>query len=315
MNTLIYAAKNKDTDVLLHSSSGGLFSALTEDFISDGNSVLCVNYNYESDQAEFHLIDNLDDRNTSRGSLYIQSIIGDSWKCAATWLKNNKNKRLMFFGVGCQAIAFIRYAELNGFRDQVIVIDTICHGAPSPKVWKRYIDSIKQGGILSDVNFRDKKTGWAHSVGTAKIDGKAVSIQGYRKLYSSCNFLRPCCAKCPYTKIERETDLTIGDFWHIEKSMPDFVDERGVSLVLIHTEEGLNLFNHAQKYLECQKSNAQDCWQMNLEKPTEHANSRKDFWEDFKNKDVDYLVKKYGETTIMKRILRKTKRILRGGTN
>ncbi len=311
MDTLVYAAKNKNIDVLLHSSSGGMFSALTEDFIKEGNAVLCVHYNYENNDAEFHLVESLLERDRSRGSLYIQSKARDSWKAGIEWLENHKGKSLLFIGVGCQAAAFIRYAEMKGVKDQVIVVDMVCHGSPSPLVWRQYISSVIGKGKLSDVNFRDKKTGWSHSVGTAKIDGKEISIHPFRKLYSSRNILRPCCSRCPYTTIKRKSDLTLGDFWHIEMSLPEFKDEKGVSLVLIHTERGYDLFKNAQKYLDVIESNVNDCWQMNLEKPTEHANGRSDFWDDFQSKDLEYVINKYTKVTILHRIKRNANKIIR----
>ena len=314
MKTLVYAARNNDAAVLRNSSSGGMFSALTEDFIRHGNAVVCVHYNYETDQAEFHLIESLEERDSSRGSLYIQSNAKDSWSKAYEWIRLHPDKELLFFGVGCQAAAFQKYSELKDFKDKVIAVDTICHGSPSPTVWKKYISFVKKEGILSDLNFRDKKTGWSHSIGTAKVDGTEVSIQDYRRLYSSRNTLRPCCSKCPYTRIDRQTDITIGDFWHIENSMPDFQDEKGVSLVIIHTEKGKSLFDSVSHHCTIRESNIRDCWQMNLEKPTEHAATRKQFWKDYETKDIQYIMKKYGEASMISKVKNIIKKSIGGGT-
>lgn len=309
METLVYAVKHKDPSVLKSSSSGGVFSALTEKFICSGNAVLCVHYNYESDQAEFHIIETLKNRNDSRGSMYMQSIAQDSWNDAYEWLEKHKTKCLMFVGVGCQAAAFIKFSELKKIRDRIVVVDLICHGVPSPLVWKRYIEFLKGDGQLDELNFRDKRTGWSRSVGTVKINGKDVSLGAYRRLYSSRNTLRPCCSQCPYTCIDRCTDVTMGDFWNLEKSMPDFVDENGVSLVLIHTEKGQQIFDSILDMVDVRKSNKKDCWQLNLEKPTEHASSRKEFWIDFDRKGIQYVMKKYGNVSTVCKIRNKIKKI------
>ena len=314
MKTLVYAAKNSDEKILRNSSSGGMFSALTEDFIRQGNAVICTHYNYETDQAEFHLVESLEERDASRGSLYIQSNANETWGKANEWLKLHPDKRIMFFGVGCQAAAFQRYSKLKSIEDKVILVDTVCHGSPSPAVWKKYIASVKKGGVLSDLNFRDKKTGWSHSIGTAKVNGKEVSIHDYRRLYSSRNTLRPCCSKCPYTRIDRKTDITIGDFWHIENSMPDFQDEKGVSLVILHTEKGKSLFDSVGHYCIIRESNIKDCWQMNLEKPTEHATTRSQFWHDYNTKDIRHVMKKYGEVSMISRVKNMIKELIGGGT-
>lgn len=312
METLVYAVKHKDTSVLKCSSSGGAFSAFSEGFIRAGNAILCVHYNYESDQAEFHLVENIKNRNDSRGSMYMQSIAKDSWKAACEWLEEHKTKQLMFVGVGCQAAAFIKFIELRKIRRRIVVVDIICHGSPSPLVWKKYIESLKGDGQLSELNFRNKETGWSHSVGTAKINGKNVSLRAYRRLYSSRNTLRRCCSQCPYTCIDRCTDITIGDFWNIEKSMPDFTDENGVSLVLIHTERGKHLFDSILENVEVRESNKKDCWQMNLEKPTEHARGRKQFWIDFNTREIQYVMKKYGDVNIMGKIKKRISKIMGG---
>lgn len=97
MKTLVYAAKNKDVNILQNSTSGGMFSALTEDFIKHGNAVIWVHYNYETDQAEFHLVEFLKERDASRGTLYIQSYAKETWVEAYEWIRLHPGKTLLLF--------------------------------------------------------------------------------------------------------------------------------------------------------------------------------------------------------------------------
>ena len=98
--------------------------------------------------------------------------------------------------------------------------------------------------------------------------------------------------------------MTIGDFWNMEKSMPDFVDEMGTSLMLIHTEKGRDLFESIEADLEVRQSNTKDCLQMNLQRPTEHSAQRERFWSDYRSSGIEYVMKKYGEVTLAGKVRR-----------
>ena len=305
METIVYAGRCKDKRVLEKSSSGGAFTVLTDFILNEGNAVLCAYYNYDKNLTEFHLIQNIKDRDLSRGSMYMQSSAGDTWKEAVHWLKEHPDRMLMYIGMGCQAAGFLRFSEMMNLRERIIVIDIICHGAPSPKIWKDYIESLVGSEKISDLNFRDKRTGWSHSVGVAKVNDEEISLSKYRRVYSGRWILRKCCSVCPYTTMVRKSDITIGDFWHIEKSMPEFQDEMGTSLFLIHTERGRQLFDNILQYLDYKESNTIDCWQLNLEKPTEHASDREAFWTDYQNSGITYTMEKYGTITFFEKIKRK----------
>lgn len=282
MEPIVFAARHKDREVLRASSSGGAFTALSDLFLARGDAVLCVRYDYASQAARFHLVFDRAARDASRGSMYMQSDPGDSWKEALAWLKAHPDRELLFVGLGCQTAAFARCAALDGVRERVLAVDLICHGAPSPLVWKDYVESLAQGGTVGDLNFRDKRKGWNQSIGVVRVDGREVSVMPYRRLYSRRYTLRKCCSVCPYATMSRNTDITIGDYWHLEKSMPDFMDPLGTSLFLIHSEKGLETFDAIRDSLDVRPSNTRDCWQLNLERPTQHAEDREAFWRDYR---------------------------------
>lgn len=312
--TQVYAGRIKDAEVLKHCSSGGAFTALSDAFLNKGDAVLCSGYNYDACRAEFQLVLTKEERDQCRGSMYMQSFALDSWNEALDWLKANPEKQLIFFGTGCQGAAFRAFCTNHKVLQRVTVVDLVCHGVPSAMIWSAYAQSLAKGGIVTNINFRDKRTGWDKSSAFARQNDKEISLQKWRRVYSSRTMLRPSCASCPYTTTERDTDITIGDFWHLQKSMPDFYDDMGTSLFLIHTEKGVALFNSIKENIDYRESNTKDCWQMNLERPTQHAANRATFWADYRAKGIDYVMDKYSKVSLFKKALIKArKRFLNRG--
>lgn len=312
-NTKVYAARVKDRELLNKSSSGGMFTPLSDHALENGGAVVCAVYDYDDDCAKFRLVTCAEERDTALGSKYMQSIIGDIFVKCEKWLKENSGKKLMFFGMGCQAEAFRRFAEIKGFSERVYTVDIVCHGSPSPKIWREYAGNIRQkhGGNIEYLAFKDKRNGWNSPFAYVSINGKEIAIQDYvRVFYSKCT-LRPSCHKCPYTTTERKTDITIGDYWGIEKVMPDFYSKEGNSLVLIHTEKGEKLFESIKEKLDFRISNTKDCLQPNLIKPTEVSPKREQFWKDHRNKGIEYVMKKYGTLSALTRIKRKIKKFIK----
>ena len=310
--TKVYGGRLKDRAELLASSSGGAFTALSDVALASGDAIVCSSYNFDTHQQEYKIITTLEDRNAARGSKYVQSIPGDVFRSAEEWLKRNPEKELFFFGMGCQAAGFQSYAEMKGLRDRVIVVDIICHGSPSPQIWREYAGSVEKHGKIESITFKDKRNGWKKPTAVAMVNGTEVPLHRYVKIFYNRKELRLSCHKCPYTTIERRTDITIGDFWHIEEQYPGQYDELGTSLFLIHTEKGIRLFEKAKAELDWFKSNTFECWQLNLEKPTAMAEGRMKFWQDYYERGIDYIVEKYGTDTMMTKIKRKVKNILGG---
>lgn len=126
--------------------------------------------------------------------------------------------------------------------------------------------------------------------------------------YSRCAF-RPSCHRCPYATTERKTDITIGDFWHIENTIPDFFAVNGTSLFLIHTEEGKILFDQIKNSLDYRESTIKECEQDDLMHPTPVSSHREEFWNDYGKHGINYIMKKYGQLSYTQRAINKLKRI------
>lgn len=313
IDTIVYAGRLKNKASLLHSSSGGAFVAISDVFLNNGDAVVCALYNYWTHTSEFKLIQNFEERDAAIGSKYMQSKLSQIYKVAEEWLKEHPEKRLLFVGMGCQADGFRKFAEMKGIRERVWIVDIICHGSPSPKLWKEYAESLEsRKGKITYLTFKDKRNGWKSPTAFVKINGKEVSISDYVKVFYNRCALRPSCHECPYATTERKTDLTIGDFWHIEETIPDFYDPNGNSLFLIHTDRGEQLFNSIKDDLDYCQSDTKQCWQKNLEAPTPVSEHRQEFWKDYQREGIEFIMRKYGNVSLKTKVKNKIIKILGG---
>lgn len=314
INTKVYAGRLKDGKLLFKSSSGGAFTALSDHFLDCGDAVISAIYNYKTHIEEFSLIQNKADRDASRGSKYMHSILGEIFRTAELWLKENPEKKLLFVGMGCQAEGFRKFTELKRLRERVYIVDIICHGSPSPKLWREYAALLekKNQGKITYLTFKDKRNGWRAPTAVAVINGMEVSIRDYVRVFYNRCALRPSCHVCPYATMERKTDITIGDFWHIEKTIPDFYDPDGTSVFLIHTDRGEELFNNIKESLEYRLSDTKQSWQANLEAPTPMSEHRQEFWKDYQRKGIDYIMKKYGTASLKSKVKNKLLQMIGG---
>lgn len=268
--TWVYAGRVKDHDTLMRSSSGGAFTVISDYFLSNGCAIVCAVYDYDLHETGFKFITSEADRDAAKGSKYMQSKPGDIVRESVIWLNENPEKNLLFVGMGCQAEGFRKFTELKGLRDRVCIVDIICHGSPSPKLWREYTASLEKrhAGKITYITFKDKRNGWNDPTAFVRINGEEIFIKDYVKIFYNRCALRPSCHICPFATTERKTDLTIGDFWHIEETIPDFYDKNGTSVFLIHTDKGAELFGQIKAGLNYRESNVKQCWQVNLERPT-----------------------------------------------
>ena len=314
IDTIVYAGRLKDKSALMSSSSGGAFTALSDAFLKSGDAVVAAVYNYENHTVEFQMILDEKQRERAKGSKYMQSKPGDIYQEAYHWLMDNPKKELLFVGMGCQSDGFRKFSEIKGIRDRVYIVDIICHGSPSPKLWREYAESIqKKDGRITYLTFKDKRNGWKSPTAYVKVNGSERPLKDYVKVFYNRCVLRPSCYECPYATTERKTDMTIGDFWHIEETIPDFYDPNGNSLFLIHTGRGEELFEKIRDNMDYRLSNTAQCWQANLEAPTQKSEQRDVFWNDYQKKGIDFVIKKYGTVPMKTKVKNKLFKILRGG--
>ena len=314
METKSYAAFIKDKTTLLNSSSGGMFTALSDVFLETNNAIVCCIYNPITDEPELQLIRSKVERDNARGSKYIQSNAKNIYAESLKFLKENIDKKILFFGTGCQAEAYIKFMRLKGLKSRIITTDIICHGVPSPKIWREYISMLKNqmgGDRVTYLSFRDKRTGWRSSSSIAKIDAKEVSVKNYKKYLYGPMTLRPSCYTCPFTKLSRDTDLTIGDFWGIEKNYPDMMNEDGVSIVIVHSLIGAELFEHVKEKIVWKETEISKSLQDNLIKPTSYSPYRNVFMQYYQKNGFQKTLKLYADDSFLGKIKRKLLKIIK----
>ncbi len=269
----VISAINKDEDVRASSSSGGVFTLLAQKTIEQGGIVFGVRFD-EKWLAVFDYADTLESVAAFRGSKYLQARVGD---CYVQCKKNlDEGRHVLFAGTQCQIAALNHY--LRKTYPNLLTVDFICHGVPSPAVWRQYLEEIKEdahkgensvslplnppisgndalaGGReveIESIAFRDKRLGWkkfsfALTLAEAIADGKKNSVSLsfihyenlFMKAFLSNLILRPSCYSCPSKGGRSNADITIADFWGIEKVTPNMDDDKGTSLVLINTQKG-----------------------------------------------------------------------------
>lgn len=261
----VYAAYNTDEEVRLQSSSGGIYTLLAVATIKEGGVVFGVKFNEEW-IPEFGYTETMEGIAPFRGSKYIQAIVGNAYKQAEDFLKNGR--KVLFCGTPCQVSGLNKF--LRKEYDNLLMVDIICHGVPSPKVWNMYLrekcyrlmnvndgSNSKSTGFdstyyskIETINFRSKVAGWGKyrffikltDLGDNKKESVAISEardkNEYMRAFLSNIILRPSCYNCPAKQGRSHSDITIADFWGIDVIDPNFNDDKGCGAVLINTTKG-----------------------------------------------------------------------------
>ena len=232
----VYSAKHKSESVRLSSSSGGVFSLLAQMVLNNNGVVFGARFDsewnviHDSIYSEEHL-------HYLRGSKYVQSRIGNCFIEAERLL--NEGRLVLFTGTPCQIAGLNNY--LGKSYENLLNVDIVCHGVPSPKLWQDYISSLGINDIHS-IDFRCKDTGWkSYSI---KVTGKnelyqtRYSNDPYIKAFLKDLSLRPSCYSCPAKPGRSHSDITLGDFWGIANFDPEIDDDKGISLVLVNSSKG-----------------------------------------------------------------------------
>ena len=248
-----------------------------------------------------------------RGSKYIRSNLGDTFCNVKKDLIAGVN--VLFSGTSCQVDGLKKF--LGKDYDNLICIDIVCHGVPSPMVWEEYLkwQEKRKKSKVKTVDFQNKKDyGWCEHVETLFFEnGKKKDSKVFTHLFYRHNIIRPSCFECPYKSIMHPGDITIADYWGIEKAAPEFNDNRGVSLVLVNNEFGQKIFGSVKDMVKYKKTRIEDSMQPPLKAPFEKPNEREQFWSDFANKDFEFIAKKYGgesKVNDLKRVINNYRRKL-----
>lgn len=270
LHTLAYAVKNRNEKERQASTSGGIFSLLAKNVINQGGMVFGAAYSGDF-TVQHTAVTNLTELSCLRGAKYTQSIIGTSFREVETILKSGC--QVLFSGTPCQCSGL--KAFLGKDYDNLLLADLICHGVPSPRVWQDYIDyrsSKENGGIRPvRINMRSKASGWSRYGYSAEFDyggGYITRVHCSRDLFMKAFVgnicLRNSCSDCVTKGIERCTDFTLGDYWGVWDQHPEFDDNKGTSIVFVHSEKGKKVLEKIADQIDCLKADVGEAYKENL---------------------------------------------------
>lgn len=249
-----YAAINKNSKQLLKSASGGMFSALATKVLNDGGVVYgsAMLKNEEAILKVQHIrVDNQADLPKLLGSKYVKSSMNGVYELIDTDLQNGKT--VLFSGTPCQCAALkMKYPD----EKNLYLVDLICHGTPKQQLFTDYLNEIKGKSEIVDFAFRDKERGWglcAKVTTTDKVKLIPCNVSSYYKMFLRCETYQEGCYSCKFATKERVGDLTIGDYWGIEKNEKLFAQikekgydiTKGISCVLATSQKGIDLLENS----------------------------------------------------------------------
>ena len=281
----VYAIQHKKEDILLNSSSGGAFSLIADYVIEKGGAVCgCV---FDEEFRAVHIV--TEDETViekMRGSKYVQSDTADAFTEIKSRLE--KGQAVLFTGTPCQVDGLKRYLIKD--YENLITIDLICHGVPSPLLLREYIKTVEdKKGTITDIKFRDKKSNGWRSEGTITCEkganNKKYVISPFRDSYYNLyyvrnNVSRMSCYCCKYATQKRVGDFTIGDYWNIPDVVPELDYEKGVSVVLANNQKAQDIIREIKDSVVIYETElvAAVRGNGNLSRPSEMPDSRKNIY-------------------------------------
>lgn len=308
---LAYSCYNKNEEIRLKSSSGGIFTIVAEEIIAECGIVFGAKF--DSNFKVIHdFVDNLEDISLFVGSKYVQSKIGETYKIAKNYLK--QGRKVLFSGTPCQ-IAGLKSFLMKDYNN-LLTIDLFCHGVPSPKAWEKYVTHMENsvGSKMVSASFRSKEKGWKLFSMSASFKNGFKYSEPLNKDLFLVSFLknlslRPSCYNCQFKGINRISDITLADFWGVQNILPDMDDDLGTSLILINTSKGQEMFQKVKSKMMYKGVDLDKAVLYNSAAITSvrYNPKRNKFFRDLDHYPFDQTVKKYSKETIFTKLIKKIK--------
>ena len=256
-NIACFAAKNRSREARVNSSSGGVFAELAEKVIENGGIVCAAAYD-DAFAVKHRIIDSKDELASLCGAKYSQSVFFECVDGIRASLRNDQP--VLFVGTPCQTAALSSVLS-DDERQLLIMADLICHGVPSPLALRNYLADLQRdyadGSSIVSLNMRSKETGWSRysycmeiRFANGRIYREKNGSDWYLLGFVNNLYLRDSCSHCLFKGSERCSDLTLGDFWGVWDIYPAFDDNKGTSLIILHTEKGMQLLDSVKEGLE-----------------------------------------------------------------
>ncbi len=309
-----YVGYCKDMEERTKGSSGAIFSVVAN-YVLENNGIVIGAAFDENNHLQHIAINNKEKLDKLKKSKYLQSDLGNIFK----YVKDNvNNKMILFVGTPCQ-IGGLK-AFLKKDYDNLICIDIICHGVPSPKLFAKYVNELEKqkNDKLLGYDFRDKSTGWDTYSNNAKFKKDNVitkySENPYMKLFLSDVTLRESCYNCNFKLGNKYSDITLGDFWGVKNHYPEMFNDKGVSCIIVNTKKGQNVLELVKNDLIMSECEIGEIVSGNpsLKISNKRPKGRDKFFEEIDKISIDELSQKYKKnTSIYGKIKRKIRSIIR----
>ena len=305
--TETFVGYSRDEAIRKQSSSGGIFSVVAEWILQEGGVVFGAAFD-ENFEVCHIAIETEAGLEKLRGSKYVQSRMENVYPEAKQYLE--MKRKVLFTGTACQIAGLKKY--LNHEYENLYTIDVLCHGVPSPKIWRMYLEEKKKQhhASVEKFEFRNKENGWKNYSINILFSYK----QRYRVHYFEDKFmkmflgnidLRPSCYECPFKDFPRISDMTIGDSWGIENYMPDMDDDKGTSIILVHSLNGERMLEAIRKNLIIREAILNEALPPMAEsrRPVEMHPNRKKYWEGVKRGESIDVLYRYVQKNILQRVV------------
>lgn len=310
-----YAVRINDHDALLQSTSGGVFTALSDVFLNSGGVVIGAAFDTNW-QCRHIIASTKNERDKLRGAKYLQSDVDRVYTPIVEYLKNGK--KVLFSGTPCQVAGIKNYLELKKVsQENLLLVDIVCHGVAAQTYFDRHIEYLQgKYGEIVDYRFRSKEVGWhGYNVRVQFKNGKVLlndtDANGYAELYFRSLLMRESCLRCQYSSISRVGDITIGDFWGIDKITDVYDDNMGVSSVFANNDKGERYINDICGKVQMEKFTVDQCMQPNLQHAAIASPETILFLRDMERYGFKYCVNHYTDSHPMGWIGRKYRRVNR----
>ena len=269
-------------------SSGGFFELVAK-YVLEKEGVV-FGAAIDNKGHVFHKsVEQVEDLPCLYGSKYSQSKVGNVYSEIRRLLK--EGRLVLFCGTPCQTSALAGIVGEN--RENLILVDFICHGVPNPEVLRRYIQEISEGKTVKSISFRNKEKGWLdYRVKITYEDGTEYSSDfrdnEYMHGFIFNLYLRPSCFECRFKGTDRVSDFTMGDFWGVKEEEPEFYDENGVSVILTHNVRAEKILSEIKDRLILKSVEIDKVIKHNpsLVKATDHNQMEKLFYIDYARRGV-----------------------------
>lgn len=293
-----YAAINLDEKIRAQSSSGGVFSLLAEQTISKGGVVFGAAMSENQHKVCHIAVETLEELAALRGSKYLQSELETTYLQAREALQSGRE--VLFSGTPCQIEGLQSFLQKD--YPNLFCVDVICHGVPSPLVWDTYLAEQETcaGAPARRTFFRHKKYGWKTfalllEFTNNKAYERVISDDAFMQAFLCNACLRPSCHNCHFKKLNRVSDITLADYWGIQNQYPDMDDDKGTSLVLVHSEKGQRRMDSLRGQLRLQEVPVAQALKPNpaMTQSAKPHKRRQEFFEHLGTMPFDKLVARY----------------------